>query len=61
MVQVVCASDAMLLLAGQTELATATDATGEADADEIPYMDIRFTAWADTDDPPDTLVSANVR
>jgi hypothetical protein len=60
-VQVVRAADAMLLLAGQTELAAATDATGKADADEVPDVDIRRTAGAESDDPTDALVAADVR
>ena len=54
------ALDAVLLLAGKTELAPPTDTALEADADVLANLDIVAAAGAESDDAADAFVAAEV-
>ena len=60
MVQMVRASGAVLLGAGEAKLAPPADAAGEADAHETAHLDVRVDAGTQRNNASDALVSADM-
>jgi hypothetical protein len=56
----VCAFDAVLLLAAQAELAASADATCESDADEIAKLEVGRAAGTYGHNSTNTFVTADV-
>jgi len=61
MMQVIRTLNAVLLLAGEAELATSADATCKADADQITDLDVVGASFTLDHDPAYTLVTSDVR